>query len=117
MSTAPAFMSRTSSRERADLVGRPRIDAAEELDRLADVAQGVVDQVRQGVDFGRLGLAGHDQALAAMRRQVARQRGDPAGVRGEPVAGQSRPDGSPTRARRRWPGRSEATSRAAMASR
>ena len=59
-------MSRDQLAERADLVGRARSTRREELDRLADVAQRVVDRVRQRVDLGRLRLAGHDQALAAV---------------------------------------------------
>ena len=69
--------------ERADLVGGPCVDAGNELDRLADVAEGVVDQMRQRVNLGWLRFAGNDQTLAAMGGQVARQRGDPAGMAGE----------------------------------
>ena len=71
--------------ERADLVGRPRVHPSDEFDRLADVAESVVDQVGERVNLGRLRLAGNNQALAAMGSQVACQRGDPAGVAGEPV--------------------------------
>ena len=49
-------MSRTSSRSEADLVDRLGLDRGSMyVDRLADVAQRVVDGVRQGVDDRRLG--------------------------------------------------------------
>ena len=75
VSTTPAFMSRTSSRSEPIWSAGPCIDTSNELDRLADIAEGMVDQMSERVNLGRLRLAGDDQALAAMGGQVAGDRG------------------------------------------
>ena len=69
--------------ERADLVGRACVGSREELNRFTDVAQGVIDQVGERMNLGRLGFAGDDQALTPVRLQVACQCLDPAGMLGD----------------------------------
>ena len=47
--------------------------------RLADVAQRLIEPMRQRMDCGRLPFAGHDDARATMLSQVLRQRVQPLG--------------------------------------
>ena len=63
--------------KRVELIGRFRFDRLRVDDRLADVAKRLVDAVRQGVDGGRLAVAGDDEAAAAMRLQILSDRVDP----------------------------------------
>ena len=100
-------MSRTSSRSEPIWSAGPCVERGQELDRLADVAQRVVDRVRQGVDLGR---------LAPRRRGPGSCRGGPSGraptAAIQPAWRASRSGSfaavapsTPT-AVRRWPGRS-----------
>ena len=84
VSTSPALASRTSSPQRPDLVGGGGVHPSDKVDRLANVAKRVVDQLCERVNLGRLRLTGQDQASASMRGQVAGDRADPAGVCGDP---------------------------------
>ena len=76
-------MSRASSRSEPIWSAGPASARGKKLDRLADVAQRVIDQVSEGVNLGRLRFTRDDQALASVRRQIARQRLDPAGMCGQ----------------------------------
>ncbi len=69
-STLPARMSATSSFNDCVLVHRIRGDGLGVDDRPADVAQRLVDCMRQRVHGGRLMIAGDHHARAAMALQI-----------------------------------------------
>ena len=103
--------------QRADLVDGPCIDPSNELDRFANIAECVVDQMRQRVDLGWLRIAGNDQALASVCLQIVHQRADPARMAGEPAASHQAGDGSPIPSAAAMPFANKGTSRAGTASR